>query len=35
MFYEIFDFGFKPGLCDRVRDEALSHNKSGSLDSKA
>ncbi|MCF6360838.1 MAG: hypothetical protein L3J29_08770 [Cyclobacteriaceae bacterium] len=25
----------KPELCDRVRDEALSHNKSGSLDSKA
>ncbi len=25
----------KPELYDRVRDEALSHNKSGSLDSKA
>ena len=25
----------EPGLCNRVRDEALNHNKSGSLTSKA
>ena len=25
----------QPGLCNKIRDEALSHNKSGSLISKA
>ncbi len=34
-FFGSIIYSIKPELCDRVRDEALSHNKSGSLDSKA
>ena len=32
--YEIDSF-IEPGLCNKIRDEALTHHKSGSLASKA